>query len=131
MNPEQSAVVCELALLKGWTRKYPLEIDPESMNWKDQDGRSVSANWLTNIGPAAELLIKHTTGYYETRIGTSEHCIVIGAPSDNGKMSPFESTVVYLRDHRRDKARALGYAAVIAAIKDIKTKIEQLEPTNL
>jgi hypothetical protein len=122
MKPEVCAVVCELASLKGWTRKYPLETDPESMNWLDENGRTVSANWLTNIGPAAQLLLDHTTGYYETREMTRDHCIVIGAPDYFGNGQRFESTVVYLRDHGRDKARALGYAAVVAAIKDIKSK---------
>lgn len=62
--------------------------------------------WLKDRGEAFDLMVTYLKGYYETREGTEEHCIVIG--HDFG-----DAVVVRVRNHGT-KARALSYAIVLA-----------------
>lgn len=81
---------------------------------RDADGSwyNVGPRWTKKPAEAMALLLEHTGGYYEAQQGTPDHCIVIRNHSAS-------ETVVYLRDHV-DKATALGFAAVLASIVNIR-----------
>ena len=116
MNKEQVRLTEKaLAELLGWT---DLTIsDDNAPQWtgippgKGADERPLPARpvpkWMTDDASAFELMAAHLDGYYETRLGDPEHCIVIGNRSA-------KTTVVYLRDFA-DKRSALR-AAIVAAV---------------
>lgn len=119
ITPEEIAKVRnELGTLLGWKRQYDDLTDPGAINWRDHDGQlmALDLSWYGYSGILAMLMTEYTTGYYETRAGTKEHCYVIGSPSN----TDFESTVVYLRNHKYDKKHALAYAVMVASVKQLK-----------
>jgi pimeloyl-ACP methyl ester carboxylesterase len=79
---------------------------------------SVGPRWLSNDAEAFQLMSTALRGYYETREGTSEHCIVIG--HDYG-----EAVVVRLAGHGT-KTRALRYAIAVAVATIARARLQKL-----
>lgn len=93
-----------------YTKAYDLlaKLSDEEFGEESRDHRTypIGPRWFTDRSEAFNLMVSRLTGYYETREGTAEHCIVIG--HDFG-----DAVVVRVRNHG-SKARALTYAIVLA-----------------
>jgi hypothetical protein len=118
-----------LALEFGWKRA-----PGDTLLWLDADEGVMVANWFYDVPSLHALMLQHTSGYYETRQGSSDHCIVIGI-QDHKKICFEPTVVVYLRDHET-KDKAFAYAIIVAVhrglrnIKAVDAFLEKREKRN-
>ena len=128
MNQQALQAEEALAQVLGWTDVKHVAvgtstrlrgIPPASVTGtSDQEPHKRAAQWVprwtADDRAAFKLMGTYLAGYYETRRGDPDHCIVIG--NDTAK-----TTVVYVRHHRHIRT-ALRFAIVEAVTAELRAR---------